>query len=386
MNVLIYTPRFGHISETFITDQSIGVGDHIKMLVCNKTENIDKIDPPFPVVEVADVPSGFQDRLFSFLNRKRRRIEKYSLPYKTESKIHEILQEKKIELIHCHYGPSGLAMLDLAKKFSIPLLVTFHGYDASFLLRDEEYKRRLSSLFDYAYCIVVSKEMERALKRVGMISGRHKLIPCGVKVDSIKRKERGSTIKDEILTVLHSGRLTEKKGVGDLLKVIEELKTISNASFQFKIIGGGDELPNLRKFVEENKMENYVSFLGPIPHKEVLQNMLKADLFVLNSRIAKNGDSEGLPVSILEAMATGLPVVSTIHAGIPEAISHDYNGLLVPEKDNEKLKENILLLLKSPEKRELLGVNARKTVENNYSHKKNIEQILNFYQEIIGHR
>ena len=386
MNVLIYTPRFGHISETFITDQSIGVGAHIKTLICNKAENIEKINPPFPVIEVADVPEGYTDRFFSFLKRKKRGIEKYSLPNSSVSKIIRILQKEKIDLIHCHYGPSGLAILDIAKYHNIPLLVSFHGFDASFLLRDEEYKMRLPVLFKYAYCIVVSLEMEKVLKNLGMELEKYNLIPYGVKLESIQSSKYSHSKKERTLSILHSGRLTEKKGVKDLLKVIKDLRAQTKISFQFKIVGGGDDLTVLKNFVKENLMEDYVSFLGPMPHMEVLQNMLESDIFVLNSRIADSGDSEGLPVSILEAMATGLPVVSTIHAGIPEAITHDYNGLLGPERDNEKLKENILTLLENPEKRKFLGLNAKKTIEQSFSHHKNIERIVHFYQEITSQR
>ncbi len=125
------------------------------------------------------------------------------------------------------------------------------------------------------------------------------------------------------------------------MKVFSDLST-RMPDIRLNVIGDGPELGAIQQLAQDTRA---VKFYGSQPHEEVKKFMLDADIFVLNSRVGDSGDMEGLPVSLLEAMSMGKAVVSTRHAGIPEAVTDGVNGLLVNEKDNASLSAAIEKLI-----------------------------------------
>ncbi|MDQ3534127.1 MAG: glycosyltransferase family 4 protein, partial [Bacteroidota bacterium] len=231
------------------------------------------------------------------------------------------------------------------------------------LLKNEWYKNNLPRLLNYASkIIIVSPHM---FENLNLNEWREKVLvlPCGVDVEEFKPLEREK--KDKI-QLLHSGRILNKKGVPDLIRVFAELYK-TNKNLHLAVVGDGPELNLCRTVAVEHGINEAVSFYGAQPHCMVKKLLNDSDIFILNSRTAEDGDMEGTPVSILEAMSMEKAVVSTYHAGIPDVIQDDFNGLLVPEKNNELLKHAVHRLITDLDLTKRLGKEARRTVVSRYS-------------------
>jgi len=381
--ILIIAPRIAAISETFIYDQILGINDFEVIVCCNQRENENIFNFLNEPIVLGSRPVSLYDRFISKIKRFLRGEQKYSLHHSAEKIICTILKNEKISLIHCHYGVSAITLIPIIRKFDIPIIVTFHGYDASKMLLEEDYSNKLSLFFKLnSYSITVSKNMEVRLLKYNLNIDRNVVIPCGidtnyfVKINEIKKLGP--------LILLHSGRVTPKKGVLDLAKVFNEIKELNIVLW---IMGDGvgidnDEYDQLKAYIQEFKLEKKVKLFGAQPSEEVKLRMQQSDIFILNSRVSKDGDMEGLPVSILEAMACGLPVISTYHSGIPEIITNGENGLLVPEFDNIALREAILTLINDSELRKKLSNNALIRSQD-FSKEITIEKIQDFYRAVL---
>jgi glycosyltransferase involved in cell wall biosynthesis len=167
------------------------------------------------------------------------------------------------------------------------------------------------------------------------------------------------------LSILHAGRIVPKKGVPDLITVFSDLRR-KHDQLQLHILGDGRERKHCEELVSQYELSEAVVFHGAQGQSVVKDLMRACDIFVLNSRTDDSGDMEGLPNTILEAMSMEKPVVSTFHAGIPQAINSGKNGLLVAEKNNKELAMALERLIVDPALRESLGKNARQTVLQNF--------------------
>ena len=299
---------------------------------------------------------------------------------KTHLALNRLLKSDKCKAIHAHFGPRALEVLGLAKKFDIPLVVSFHGYDASRMLEDESYVQKLPKLFDYASAIIISSMHMADNLNINPDSDKVHYIPYGVNPEYFdilneKRRKNGS------IKILHSGRIVGKKGVPDLIRVFNDLLKKYD-QIELHLIGDGDELDKCRSLVKEYEIEDKVTFYGAVPHDEVKRMLNDSDIFVLNSRKDKEGDMEGTPVTILEAMCMGKAVVSTQHAGIATVIDHGKNGLLAEEYANDELRENIEKLIENHELRNSLGCKAGETIRKDYSVKAMQEKIQNVFELI----
>lgn len=178
------------------------------------------------------------------------------------------------------------------------------------------------------------------------------------------------------MRILTVGRLVEKKGYMVTLKALATLS--SRVEFEYHIIGGGPLEGVIRETIDEYGLAGKVILHGVMSADAVRVHMTQADIFVLASHEAENGDCEGLPVSLMEAMASGLPVVTTYHSGIPELVDHDRTGFLAREKDVDDLSSQIEKLASHLTDWSSVAHQARNKVEREYDNKKNIRKFLEF--------
>lgn len=373
-NVLVYNDSFFKTSQTFLYHQVISLQrKYGVILMAEKFVNPHGFDiDSFQKVKIKQ-PDALPGRIFSKLVRS-----KYDTTFHVDIpsyfRFKKVLKKGKISAIHAHFGQNAVQLFPFAKKYSIPLVVTFHGYDASQALSDEIYRKKLPGLFDYASAvIIVSSHMLDTLNLKPWKDKVH-VIPCSVDPeDFMVRTENNSST----LRILHSGRLTAKKGVPDLIRVFHNL-TKTHSGIELHLVGDGKEMEECRSLVEEFKLDGIVQFYGAVSHKEVKKIMSTADIFVLNSRVDETGDMEGTPVTLLEAMSAKVPVVSTYHAGIPDVVEDEVNGLLVPEKDNIALEKALDKLINNPKLRTRYADKARITVEKKHTvehMKRKLEQV-----------
>ncbi|WP_075219762.1 glycosyltransferase [Acuticoccus yangtzensis] len=183
------------------------------------------------------------------------------------------------------------------------------------------------------------------------------------------------------LTILSVCRAVEKKGLDDVLKALATL----SGDWRFEHIGGGALVPELQALAERLGIADRVAFLGARPRDEVVAAYRRAGLFVLASRIAKNGDRDGLPNVIMEAMAMGLPVVSTAVSAVPEIVT-DATGLMVPPRDSKALAAALAALAADPQRRIAMGRAGQARVAGHFSPGPGIDHIAARLAETMGQR
>jgi glycosyltransferase involved in cell wall biosynthesis len=253
-------------------------------------------------------------------------------------------------LIHAHFGQDAAMVLPLAKDLQVPLLVTFHGYDAT--VRDAHaerslaqriyFRRRESLKREARLFIAVSEFIKKKLLEQGFPPD--KIVVHYIGIDT-KQFQPDPTVPREPV-VLFVGRLVEKKGCEYLIQSMSRVQA-AMPEVELVIIGDG----RLRSYLEnlaKEKLQRY-QFLGVQPPEIVKTWMNRAKVFCVPSITAKSGDAEGFGIVFTEAQAMGLPVVSFVSGGIPEAVAHGKTGFLVAERDSEGLSAYILRFLADEE-------------------------------------
>lgn len=319
--------------------------------------------------------------------RKKMNIRRF--PYrhvkrlpKSTKKIIKAWKRDRIRLIHARFGKAGVEVMKAKKRLKLPMLTSFHGYDLPTKVdRSDKYQRKLPALFRIGdHFTVPSKQMKRILIRRGCPSKKITVQYSGIdlsKFSYVKRKKKTSQIR--ILTV---ARLHAKKGLPYLIKAFRQVHK-SHPDTRLTIVGEGPERSNLKSLIRSLKMKKYIRLKGDLPHRTVAKEMRKADIFCLPSVTTKDGNQEGIPNALKEAMATGLPVVTTRHGGIPELVTHKKEGLLVRERDVEGLARNIQKLIRRPDLRIRLGKKGRKKVKRLFNSRKQVLRLQAIYSKLI---
>ncbi|MBN1224808.1 MAG: glycosyltransferase [Candidatus Aminicenantes bacterium] len=404
MKIAIILSAFPNLSETFILNQITGLidrGCQVEIFAKRKakTKKVHAVVERYGLISLAhfsNVPHNpilfFFKGLFlmaaNFFKSPTvtRRLIKMII-YKRTDKAFEALYflspflGTNFDIIHCHFGLNGIIGLAL-KRSGIQgrLITTFHGFDlSSFLLKkgDNVY----NELFKGGdLCLVVSKHWREKLIELNCDPKKIKIQRMGIDLEEfsyIERKEKpGKYIK--LLTV---GRLVEKKGheyaIRALAKIVQKRENV-----EYTIAGDGPLKERLRSLVSELRMEKYIKFVGEVEKNEILALYRQAHIFLLPSATAQNGDQEGIPVVLMEALASGLPAVSSYHSGIPELIEDGKNGLLVPEKDTAALAEVLAYLIENPQVWPAMGRQGREFIEDHHDCKKLNQELLQIYNSL----
>ena len=289
-------------------------------------------------------------------------------------------------LVHAHFEESGLAALPLTRELDIPLITTFHGFDATVLPSNTGPRRVLNRVYEHQrrnlqregrFFVAVSEFIRGKLLERGYPADRTVTVPIGVDVDwfTPPREEPASPM------VLFVGRLVEKKGVAYLLEAMATVAK-SRKDVRLVVIGTGPLLPELIDQACDLQLPNVI-FTGSRDSEAVRQQMSIASMLVAPSVTAASGDSEGLPIVVCEAQAMGLPVVGTRHAGIPEVVQDGKTGFLVPERSIYKLAQRISLLLDRPALRREMGAEARANVCLNFNLQLQTARLEELYQRAV---
>lgn len=301
---------------------------------------------------------------------------------------HSLTFLSKLSLLHAHFGPNGVLALNLAKKLKIPLVVTFHGYDITlnrqaiwktgkllyyqFLFFEEELKRKATCF------IAVSQFIQNKLIKQGY--PQEKIIQHYIGVDTFKFSPVSQTAEQRY--ILCVGRHTEKKGIGTLLRAFAHIAA-KHPDVTLLQVGQGALTKKLQILTKQLNLDHRVRFLGAQPHERVLQLVQQAEIFALPSQTAKSGECEGLPIVILEASACGIPVISTYHSGIPEAVIDGETGFLVSEKDDRALAEKLDILLSDRPLGKKMGQRGRDLICEKFELQKQTLKLEAIYDSLI---
>jgi glycosyltransferase involved in cell wall biosynthesis len=276
--------------------------------------------------------------------------------------VARFLRRTEARAVLAEFGFTGVAMVKPCRAAGIPLVVHFHGIDAYQDRVLAGQGRRYPELFAYASAIIaVSSDMERQLVNLGAPPEKIHKIVYGIDASLFT----GADPRRSPPTFVAVGRFVEKKGPQlTLLAFAEALRL--HPSARLLMIGEGPLLGPCRAMADGLGIAGRVEFLGVRSPDQVAAAMRGARAFVQHSMRAADGDTEGTPVSILEAQASGLPVVATRHAGIPEVVLDGETGFLVAERDLEAMTAAMRRLLDEPELAGRLGAAGRDRVERNF--------------------
>lgn len=294
----------------------------------------------------------------------------YSLKY--------LLKKKKIDCVLAEYGTTAAESLRVIQSLQLPLVVHFHGYDASdrdFLLK---YKEKYIKVFTYAKSIIsVSKKMTSDLIALGCPENKIILNTYGPSIDFYNIKPSFNT--KQFIAI---GRLVNKKAPH--LTIVAFSKVAKKYPDARLLFGGeGHLLDDCKNLVKTLGLQEQVSFLGKQTKSQVMQHFSASLAFVQHSVTAENGDTEGTPVAVLEANAAGLPVIATRHAGIPDVIEHGKTGFLVEESDIEAMASYMIQLCENPEKAKQMGRQGSQNVLLNFSIEKHLQSLTDTINKAV---
>ena len=286
--------------------------------------------------------------------------------------------------IHAHFATEAAwVALIVSKMTGIPYSFTAHAYDIFRLnVSGETYPdRRVKLLVENAAKTITVSEFNR--KHILSITDqvfedKLEVVHCGIDLERFKNIERKPA---DSVTFLAVGRLVEKKGHEFLLRSFTHV--VETCDARLRIVGEGGLLQELTVLIRELDIADRVTFIGAVSSDRVLYEMQNADVFVLHSLTGSDGDKEGIPVSIMEAYATGLPVVSTRHSGIPELVIEGVSGFLVEERDCDGFAEAMCTLAVSPDLRAKMGLAGHSMVAENYNLHYEAQKLKNIFTSII---
>jgi len=335
--------------------------------------NLDK----FPTQNVFSIPErSIILKIFDVISIKRTGL--YPTRY-----FQNIIKEKNVKLLHAHFGTEGFRYLKLKKNLDLPMITTFYGFDVSEIPRIPCWKERYAQLFQEGDLFLTEgNNMKKELIKLGCPENKIIVQHLGVDLNRFNFTPRIFP-EDGNITILIAGSFREKKGIPYAIQAFSKVK-VNHQNIQLRILGDGPMRNQIESLITELDISDSVTLLGYQPHDAFLNEATNAHIFILPSITAQNGDTEGgAPVAILEVQATGLPVISSYHADIPEVVVDGKSALLAPERDVEKLAMHLEHLVEHPEVWVSMGQAGREHVENEYDLIVQVEKLENIYDRLL---
>lgn len=284
-------------------------------------------------------------------------------PY-TFNLLARFLRKHGVTAVFSQYLIAGWNVHPVVKRLGIRHVVRGHGFDVSSCLDQKIWRERFLALDDADAIVVPSPFQVQRLREVGLNSGNIFDVPYGVDFPVLQPKSvRENEADSRLIQILAAGRMVAKKAPLALVQsFLAAAKQVPELRLTY--IGGGELENSVHAYVEEHDLTGKIKLVGTKSHSEVLGAMASADVFLQHSVTDPvTGDQEGAPVAILEAMACGLPVVSTVHSGIPYLVENGESGLLTPEGDVEAMAESLVMIAGSTDLRETMGRKGRERAE-----------------------
>lgn len=289
---------------------------------------------------------------------------------------------KHYDVLHAHFGPIGSAFRFCRQLWKAPMVVTFHGYDFS-TYPLQHGKDVFAPLFRTADLLTVnSRYAGQRLQEIGCATGKLRELHMGVDASEYTFRERAYAAGQPV-RLITVARLTEKKGLEYSLRAFASVAQ-TRRELRYEVIGDGPLYSELSSLARDLGVAAQVVWHGAQSATFVRERLAAAHIFVLTSVTAANGDQEGTPVSLMEAQASGLPVLSTAHSGIPEVVLHGVSGLLVPERDIEATSDAMRRLLDQLHRWGDMGRAGRQHIERNYNTALLDGVLLRIYEEAIA--
>ena len=404
MKIAIIVPSFPTITETFIVNHITGLIDEghdvtvfalDKNILTRSHQIIDRYDLMRKTIFVRRPPhSKTLCRSYAFglilkygLRSPLKMFRAVSSLLKNQSEFYPKLFfflsiiEMDFDIYHFHFAQIGL-LGSTIKEMGLPIkmVTSLHGYDVNRIPLTKP-KNYYEVLFRYGDHFVANTNFtKQQVVQLGCDESKISVIPVGLHIRDFPYNPRKIGL-NETVQILTVGRLVEKKGHEYSIRAIAGL---INKGFRihYTIAGDGPLKEQLEAIVKALNIQQHVTFKGEVTQEDVVELYKRSHLFVLASVTASDGDKEGQGLVLQEAQACGLPVVSTLHNGIPEGVLDGGSGFLVPEKDSDALSDKIEYVLGHPEKWEGMGMAGKDFIRERYDVPCVVGALLEVYKRL----
>ena len=359
---LLSSTNFLEYSQTFVHEEITHHERYEVDVFCRKRHLADLF--PFPRVHVGGHLYG---------------VTRESLTF------HRVFQRRRFALVHGHFGTGACYAVPYARRYKLPLVVTFHGYDVPLLSSSERFRPRYwpysmlgpAMLEAMTLGLCASQELLELLLDVGVPRERLRLYHLGIDLAAFVRGAPHAVPR-----VVMVGRFIEKKGFEYGVRAFARARELG-APGQLIVIGGGEREGKLRALVAELGIADAVQFAGVLPSSEVARVLSGSDVLMAPSVVSMDGNRESGVIALKEGSASGLAALGTYHGGIPEIIDDGVTGYLVQERDVASLADRLHRVLTDRALCERLGVAGRAKMEREYDLTRQVGVLESFYDEAL---
>jgi colanic acid/amylovoran biosynthesis glycosyltransferase len=331
------------------------------VVIAQKLENKERF--PFSDIRVIKKPT------FHFLRRiwfKQVAHRPWQISPAEVRAIERVLNETKAQLLHIYFGHIAALLRPLIHHWQKPSLVSFHGADVLVDMQKPAYRRATEEMLSLVRLVLVrSESLRQAVIDLGCAPKKIEIQRTGIPLTELPFRERSVSANGQ-WRLLQAGRLIEKKGFKRTLRAFAQFRKEFPAA-RLTVAGEGPQLEELQSLARELQIDGAVDFVGFVSQEKMRELFYCSHIFLHPSETASDGNQEGIPNSMLEAMATGLPIFATRHGGIPEAVESNVSGILVNERDHRALADELIETAKSPDCLRAMGRAASESVAKQFS-------------------
>jgi len=297
-----------------------------------------------------------------------------------------VLAKTDARLLHIYFGHIAVHLLPLIRAWTKPSIVSFHGADVLVDMDKPAFRNATRQMLEAVKLVLVrSESLRRAVIHLGCDEKKIEVQRSGVPLDDFPFRERSFPPRNRggAWRFVQACRLIEKKGLPVTLRVFASfVRNYPDATLT--IAGEGPLLAQLRELARELKIDNSVSFTGFISQDQLRDIFYASHIFLHPSETGRDGNQEGIPSSMLEAMASGLPVFATQHGGIPEAIENGVSGVLVPERDDKALARALFEAARDRHFLSGIGRAGAGAVAEKFDQSTQVRRLEDIYLRMIG--
>ncbi len=335
---------------------------------------------PFEPVFLVPKPALHFLRRFWF---RQLRDAPWQISTSERAAIEQLLAREDAKLLHIYFGHIAVHLLPLIQHWKKPSVVSFHGADVLVDLQKRRYRAATREMLDAVRMVLVrSESLRRGVIELGCPENKVRLHRTGIPLEALPFQARVWP-GDGRWKLLQAGRLIEKKGFSTSLRTFARFRKDYPAA-TFTIAGEGPLLSELEEEARSLGVIDQVRFTGFLSQEELRREFYNAHLFLHPSELGSDGNQEGVPNSMLEAMATGLPVFATHHGGIPEAIEDATSGVLVKERDHNALADALFEWTRHPDSLTTLSRSGAAAVAAKFEQQGQIHALEGYYFEALA--
>jgi colanic acid/amylovoran biosynthesis glycosyltransferase len=349
-------------------------------VICRKREEAER----FPFDDLVRLPKPASSALRRLLVKQM--LKRPVMIYRSEARrLTEQIQRAGGRVLHIYFGHIAVELLPLIRKPPVPVIVSFHGADAMVDMAKPAYRHAMQEMLGLAKLILVrSQSLAERVRALGCSPDKIRIHRTGIPLERFHFVPRLAPA-DGAWRFFQACRLIPKKGLHTSLRAFAQFVKKYPRS-EFTIAGDGPLLDELASMAAELGLGDRVTLTGFLSQNALREQFYAAHMFLHPSELGSDGNQEGVPNAMLEAMSTGLPVMATRHGGIPEAVEHGLSGALVAERDDGALSNAMLELAADPGRYALTGAAAARAVAERFEQSKQIEVLERCYAEAAGIR